>query len=96
MYSYRWAKISPVTRQLLPIFDKTKSLRHEKSALKICQSGKSVGFTIRGKQTKAMGNNKFRIDFSPKTRTWHTGCSQAFDNECCSNKRSNAGHGSHR
>ena len=35
--------------QLLPSFDNTKSLRNEKSASKICRSGKSVGFKNRVK-----------------------------------------------
>lgn len=60
--------------QLLPSFDNTKSLRNEKSAFKICRSGKSVGFKNRVKPTKAMGNSKFGFNFSPKAKSWHTEC----------------------
>ena len=60
--------------QLLPSFDKTKSLRHEKSQLKICRSGKGFGLEDHVKSTKATGNIKFRINFYPETKSWHTEC----------------------
>ena len=60
--------------QLLPSFDNTKSLRNEKSAFKICRSGKSVRFKNGVKPTKAMGNSKFGFNFSPKAKSWHTEC----------------------
>ena len=60
--------------QLLPSFDNTKSLRNEKSDLKICRSGKKVGFKNRVKAAKAMVNSKFWINSSPKAKFWHTEC----------------------
>ena len=60
--------------QLLPNFDNTKSLRNEKFEFKICRSGKNVGFKKPVKPTKAMVNSKFRINFSPKAKSWHTEC----------------------
>ena len=60
--------------QLLPSFDKTKSLRHEKSELKICHSGKGFRFENVGTDTKAMAYSKYKINFSPETKSWHTEC----------------------
>ena len=94
--SLSMGKISPVTRQLLPRIDKRKFLRHQKTEIKICSKRKSIGLTMNVNYTTATNNIKLLGVCSPETGSWHTECLDAFDNECCSNKRSNAGHGSHR